>query len=196
MILYYCLDKNHKNRDGEQLIAQALLDYVQKTASNGKRQCGNIDVKNIIILREPMGKPYFKDFDIKFSISHTANLWVCLMADHLVGVDVQQYRQVNGQAVAKRFFSEEEQAYIEVFGEEGFFDVWCRKEAYVKYTGKGFAGQNFSTFTTVDSQFKLIEHIQETIVHSLDLSNILELGTQIRGAYCTQKKEELWIKRL
>ena len=196
MILYYCLDEKHKDRDGEQLITHALLDYIQRTPENHKDKVWSIDEQHVEIVREPMGKPYFKDFDIQFSISHTANLWVCLMADHVVGVDVQQHRKVNERAVAKRFFTEEEQTYIQTYGQEGFFDVWCRKEAYVKYTGKGFAGQNFATFTTVDHQLNLAEHIQGIDVYTLEFTDILELESPLRGAYCTEKKENLWIKRL
>ncbi|MBN7772872.1 4'-phosphopantetheinyl transferase family protein [Clostridium aminobutyricum] len=196
MILYYCQEEKHKNKEGERLIGRALNDYLKIGNPQPIDEKVQMDIADTVILRGHKGKPFFKEYNVEFSVSHTEQLWVCLMADYPVGVDVQKRRTVNRHAVAKRFFTKLEQEYIHEFGEIGFFDVWCRKEAYVKYTGKGFADQGFSTFSVVDEQLKLTEHIDGIWVHSLDFSKESAIGTQIAGAFCTQKKEELWIKRL
>jgi 4'-phosphopantetheinyl transferase len=198
MILYYYQGKNHKGTEGEALIRKALKNYLQDDTNSalGYRVESEAEIENMEILRRSKGKPYFKDYKVEFSISHTDKLWVCLMADFPVGVDVQKVRSAGYEAIAKRFFSSSEQEYISKFGQSGFFEVWCCKEAYVKYTGQGFGGQGFSTFSVVDDTGSLTKNVQETCMFSFVFPKELEISTEIMGAICAEKKEELWIKKL
>lgn len=82
---------------------------------------------------------------LKFNLSHTKGLVVCVVArDREVGVDVED-RQRRGQllAVAERFFSPHEAAALRRLPEdeqlERFFFYWTLKEAYIKARGKGLA---------------------------------------------------------
>ena len=94
------------------------------------------------------GKPFAKDLpDIHFNLSHSGEYAVCAVGDSPVGVDIQQIVPLKAD-IASRFFSSQEQAYVRGAGRrEAFFDIWVLKEAYVKYTGKGFteAIDGFST---------------------------------------------------
>lgn len=122
----------------------------------------------------PQGKPYFESGP-QFSISHTGSrknakagtwLWGCAAAENdeegPVGLDIQEKREAKYFEIAERFFTSAEAEYLKGFldagGEEGddaglckaFFRIWCRKEAYVKYTGRGFSETGFDTFSVLD----------------------------------------------
>ena len=87
------------------------------------------------------GKPYFPDApQLQFSISHSGAYWLCAFSAAPVGLDVQQHRDCQKQALARRFFSPAEQAFLERTSHAPFFDLWCAKESYLKFTGEGLSG--------------------------------------------------------
>ena len=87
------------------------------------------------------GKPYFPDApQVHFSISHSGAYWLCAVSGAPVGLDIQQHRPCRAQALAQRFFSPEENAYLQKTDGIPFFDLWCAKESYLKYTGQGLSG--------------------------------------------------------
>lgn len=96
--------------------------------------------KTAPIRRTEKGKPYFEGSDIHFNISHSNDIWACLMGRAGCGLDIQYIRPCDYKKIAGRFFSCGEQLYIEKNGIEGLFDIWTRREAYGKYTGEGFFG--------------------------------------------------------
>ena len=84
------------------------------------------------------GKPYFPDApQLQFSISHSGAYWLCAFSAAPVGLDVQQHRACQKQALARRFFSPAECAFLERTAYVPFFDLWCAKESYLKYLGRG-----------------------------------------------------------
>ena len=87
------------------------------------------------------GKPYFLNApQLQFSISHSGAYWLCAFSAAPVGLDVQEHRVCQKQALARRFFSPAEQDYLERTAYAPFFDLWCAKESYLKYTGEGLSG--------------------------------------------------------
>lgn len=91
------------------------------------------------ILRTPKGKPYVELCDTYLSISHSGEYFLCIIADRPVGIDVQERKSSNSDKIAERYFTEREKSFIRDNGENGFFTVWTRKEAYSKLTGEGIA---------------------------------------------------------
>ena len=91
------------------------------------------------------GKPFLQEGGPHFNVSHTHELALYAIArDREVGVDVEWMRpQVAHEQIAARFFSlEEQEALAEVPNEErraAFYNIWTRKEAYVKARGDGIA---------------------------------------------------------
>ena len=90
------------------------------------------------------GKPYLENYPFYFNLSHSGNYVVCAISPREVGVDIQEYRQVDMERLAKRFFSKEEQNALKVCTKgkeqyELFYQLWTRKEAYGKLTGEGIA---------------------------------------------------------
>ena len=142
------------------LVRKALSDYCSRIK---KTSVLDETARDTLILKEPKGKPYFADMPLKngkplseihFSISHSGDWWGCLMADETIGFDLEVCREnVNYEKIAQRFFTEEERDWILSVGLEAFFDVWVRKEAFVKYLGSGL-GEGLSSFTVVkDGKF-------------------------------------------
>ena len=82
---------------------------------------------------------------VEFNVSHSGD--VALLAfsrGRALGVDVEQLREnVDHAAIARRFFSEQEQRQLaELPPPErhlGFFRCWTRKEAYIKAQGTGLS---------------------------------------------------------
>jgi 4'-phosphopantetheinyl transferase len=85
------------------------------------------------------GKPHVADFDVSFNVSHSAD-WVVLAfgLNRKIGVDVERIRlEKDVLSVASRCFTPEEQALVENAHDRHavFFQLWARKEAYVKACG-------------------------------------------------------------
>ncbi len=96
------------------------------------------------------GKPYFADGRVRFSVSHSGQRWICLMADQEVAIDIEREAIRDYEKIARRFFSPEEIDYVQKQGQRGFLEIWTGKEAYVKITG-----------TTLWSAFKEISMVKD-----------------------------------
>lgn len=88
------------------------------------------------------GKPWLINYpDILFNLSHSADYVVCALGSQPVGVDIQKMATPNLK-LARRFFAPSEADWLFSLPAEkqsrGFYDLWALKEAYMKYTGKGF----------------------------------------------------------
>ena len=88
------------------------------------------------------GKPFLiNNQDYHFNVSHTRNTIAVAVSDKPVGVDVEKIREFE-LGIAKRFFTERELNYISKSQDntyERFFEIWTKKEAYIKYIGKGLS---------------------------------------------------------
>jgi len=86
----------------------------------------------------PHGKPETGG-GLHLSVSHSGAVWACAVHTAPVGLDIQQHRPGHDETgIAKRWFTPEEQGFLREHPEQ-FFDLWCAKEAWVKYTGLGLA---------------------------------------------------------
>ena len=82
------------------------------------------------------GKPYAENFpDVHFSISHTNNLSLVAFCDKEIGIDCENTQRDISTDILSRYFSKEE---VSAFSTSAI-TLWVTKEAFVKYTGKGFA---------------------------------------------------------
>ena len=104
------------------------------------------------------GKPFLLcNQDYHFNISHTRNMIVVAISNKAVGVDVEKIRDVDTN-IANRFFTEPELKHIEKTQDnicERFFEIWTKKEAYIKYIGKGLS-ISLNSFDVTDKN--LCEH--------------------------------------
>lgn len=126
--------------------------YIKQAAANFLREKGAGDFERAFdfeIKRGAYGKPYFDASNAPhFSVSDSGQLWVCAVADQEIGIDIQEVRDKDYTDLAKRFFTEEEAELVRLYGTEGFFLIWVRKEAYVKYKGTGLK-EGLSNFSVV-----------------------------------------------
>ena len=109
------------------------------------------------------GKPHIADFpDFYFNISHTRNAIAAVFSDSEIGIDVEKIEE-NEPDIAKNFFKSEEYDYIYSKSEHcnrRFYEIWTKKEAYVKFLGKGLAVP-LDSFSVLNS---------EPVISSLEMS--------------------------
>jgi len=138
----YFLQKEDADIKSEEFAKEALSRFANKEPSG------------FIIIRNRYGKPYLKDYSgLHFNISHTRGIMVCAVSERSVGIDVERVRPLN-RRIASRFFTDKERQYI-FASQEGqdkrFCEIWTRKEAYVKWNGKGMA-LPFNSFDVMDDR--------------------------------------------
>ena len=91
-----------------------------------------------------------------FSISHTDGLTVIALSDCEVGIDVEKVRKADLRVV--RRFSKEEADYItEKESDRRFFEIWTKKEAYLKCKGTGISG-GLNSVNVLELQFKVMDY--------------------------------------
>ena len=106
------------------------------------------------LARQAQGKPWFPAApELHFSISHSGGRWVCAFTDAPVGLDLQAHRPCRALALARRFFAPEEAEWLRSRGEAAFFDLWCAKESWLKYTGRGLSALPEAIVLAPDGQF-------------------------------------------
>ncbi len=123
--------KKHMPSQKESLCALLLLDFAIQNSYN-------IDEK-LIISRTDSDKPYFKNCEIKFSISHSEDYVAVAVSDNEIGVDIEKITDKDRDNMIDRFFLPSEQEFYHNSEDKpvAFVVLWTRKEAYLKYTGKG-----------------------------------------------------------
>ena len=143
MYLYLIRIMNHRTTSG--LLRECLTHF----SNVNDLGLSADEIASAKLERGPYGKPYLVDYPaIHFSVSHSGTYWGCAMGDSSVGLDLEErgsrLARENGketlhrrQHVATRYFSPEEADWIEQNGEEAFFQLWVRKEAYGKFLGRG-----------------------------------------------------------
>lgn len=125
------------------------------------------------------GKPYIKGLPEEMFISVTTadEVMVVVFSDKPVGIDGERLTRFENDRrekkpdyinLAERFFTGEEAEYVRDGAVEGeqFAQVWVRKEAYVKYTGKGLS--DFANFSVVDGS-KLLNKVNGVPIKKLNV---------------------------
>ncbi len=91
------------------------------------------------------GKPALSNSAMHFNVSHSHEMGMLIFDQkYEVGVDIEWMRKdFGGIKIAERFFSADEINELKLLPEEqqqqGFFNCWSRKEAYIKALGKGLS---------------------------------------------------------
>ena len=131
--------------------------------------------------------------ELKFSISHTGDIWGCLVSTGDVGFDIQNKKNTDYIKLSKRFFLDSEVEYVKKNGATGFFDIWTRKEACVKYFKTGLL-RDIKSFSLTDGNTlteKVFFRGRVCYVNSFDLSE------DVKCAYCSSMRgEDIWLREL
>ncbi|MDD2268440.1 MAG: 4'-phosphopantetheinyl transferase superfamily protein [Eubacteriales bacterium] len=125
-------------------LANALAEYSGKS--------------DIEIIYSSSGKPYVKEeHGIYLSVTTTGEIMMFAFADTPIGIDGEYLprlsdpqRKTDYNTLAERFFAPDEVDYVRSGDNtpHRFAKVWVRKEAYVKYTGRGLV--EFPKFSVCD----------------------------------------------
>ena len=161
--IYICEDMSEKNIGNEKFSAvfakKCIFDFL------------DIDTAkySVAFRYNTYGKPFIKDiynsadgskFDItpQFSISHSENIIVCAVAYFNIGLDCQKKSISDAdkcRKIAKRFYADGENEFLDALESDAyidnFFEIWAKKEAYIKYTGKGIA-EGMKDFSVADCE--------------------------------------------
>lgn len=95
------------------------------------------------VMRAETGKPYLRLHpELFFNISHSGEWITCAMGNVPVGIDIQYHRKIKLEQTAKKICNPEEwelfqQADTEREKMDFLFQIWTKKESYLKYTGEG-----------------------------------------------------------
>jgi 4'-phosphopantetheinyl transferase len=82
---------------------------------------------------------------VSFNASHSHELaLIAVGRSPLIGIDIEQVRKIeDANSIVARFCSDEEQKrWVDIAGEDrelAFFDLWTRKEAFIKAIGRGLS---------------------------------------------------------
>jgi 4'-phosphopantetheinyl transferase len=94
---------------------------------------------------KPSLSPSQSGNQVDFNVSHSGTIaMLAFTRERALGVDVEQLREdFDHEAIARRFFSEQEQRQLAALAPSdryhGFFRCWTRKEAYIKAQGTGLS---------------------------------------------------------
>jgi 4'-phosphopantetheinyl transferase len=103
-----------------------------------------IEPREIQFVAGAQGKPAIAGGP-EFNLAHSGDVaLIALARDRAVGVDVEQVRAMpDADGIAARFFSAGEQAALAALPaaerQAAFFNIWTRKEAFIKATGAGLS---------------------------------------------------------
>ncbi len=156
--------------------AEYVREYNRQSAYNKKRisimrpQDKRRSLAGLILLRKKIAETYgTSDYEFTynengkpllpfcyFSISHSGNYAVCAVSDNPVGVDTEVIRDIPFRN-DYRLFTLEEVIYVNASEKEHnlrFFEVWTKKEAYIKAKGLKLAdGSGVNVLNSPDAEF-------------------------------------------
>lgn len=139
-------DKDRK-ANNPSFVGRVLLGYMLKR---------NFGLERFSFCYGENQKPYLKNEDIFFNISHSGKYVLCTVDSKETGCDIQ-VNTVFNERIAKRFFAENEYRLLKNSSDKDklFTKLWVMKESILKKEGSGISGgvstYDFSAY--VDENF-------------------------------------------
>ncbi|MBL4743752.1 MAG: 4'-phosphopantetheinyl transferase superfamily protein [Cycloclasticus sp.] len=141
------------------------------------------------------GKPYLINPPLFFNVSHTGSkALVAISFIEEIGVDIEQFKVLdNREGIVKRHFTgEEKQAWLTISETERkqvFFDIWTRKEAFIKATGRGLGLGLSRCGFSLTKPYDLLEcpsdygHHLEWACMTIDIDSETSASLILKGAH-------------
>ena len=106
------------------------------------------------IIKNKNGKPYLKDNNIYFNISHKNDLIGIAVSKKEIGFDIEyiDHKKEINESVLNNYFSESERNYVNNDIEK-FFEVFTKKESYIKLLGGRVAEIKYIDVFNLDCKF-------------------------------------------
>jgi 4'-phosphopantetheinyl transferase len=150
--------------------------------------CQNLNLHNkeISFEKNSFGKPYLLgNAEFHFNISHTRNAVAIGISSNPIGVDIEKIKCADLK-IAERFFCSNELEYILSNKQDRFFyEIWTKKEAYIKWDGRGLS-------IPLDS-FDVTESKIDKILHTITIHDyIISICSRqdFSGTWCMELTED------
>lgn len=127
----------------------------------------NLLNKEIVFTKNKYGKPFLLNKPtFYFNISHTRNALAVAFSNHEIGIDVESIKTVDF-AIANRFFTSSERDYLFAHRnpKRAFYEIWTKKEAYIKWMGTGLS--------TPLTAFNVLDHMIDSMIHTFETGKYL-----------------------
>lgn len=114
------------------------------------------DFKNDQLVYNAYNKPFFNNERIRFNISHSANITVCVVSDEGdVGVDIEWIHAINIDEFKWMMTTGEwDRMQASAKDNTAFFTWWTQKEAVIKANGKGLS-IDLKSFEVLDNRARI-----------------------------------------
>ncbi len=112
------------------------------------------------IRRTELGKPYFADCSVHFSVSHTPRHVFCAISEKPMGIDAEEMDRDVKLSLAEKILSAKELAQFRQAGDKrlALLTFWVLKEAAGKCTGQGMQlWPNHTDFSLDDPRVREID---------------------------------------
>lgn len=100
------------------------------------------------------GKPYLKNNDLYFNISHADNYIILVISEKEIGIDMEKITMK--PRVMERVCTPDEQKLIK--SPDDFTIMWVKKESYVKFLGVGLSYGLANVDTLKNPNFQIIKY--------------------------------------
>jgi 4'-phosphopantetheinyl transferase len=101
----------------------------------------NIHPQEWVFYNNKFGKPYIKDFDIYFNISHTSNYFAMIVSYKECGIDIEQNNTIQIDTDILDLTLTAKEQMLHKTEHISFYTFWTLKEAHLKAIGKGLFTQ-------------------------------------------------------
>ena len=122
-----CPQRRRDKIDSKKLMQDKALSLGCELLT--KRGFCDFGKKSFEIIYSKSGKPFDKDGNVHFSLSHSGKFSVAAFSDVAIGIDVEQRRNISEKLPA-RYFATDELSVAQ--NNEARLKLWTRKEALAK----------------------------------------------------------------
>ena len=141
------------------------------------------------ILRDDMGKPYFKDAVMHFNVSHSGEYLAIAISESPVGVDIQETKNIK-DGMYRKVVQPEERSLIGADRQNDFLRLWALKESFVKAEGKGLRISMKDYFFEKENNSYFVNYGGQRAVWTFNIEETLIEGYFI--SVCGTEKEVQW----
>jgi 4'-phosphopantetheinyl transferase len=165
-------------------IDKKLCLYADLLARILACEIGNLSNHDLLFSENSFGKPFVTNIpNFKYNFSHTKNAIALGISNNEIGIDIEKIRDID-ITLAKRFFTRHEYNYVtEKQTQLRFLEVWTKKEAYLKFIGKGLSVtlNSFSVFdvdAVIFSNFQIGDYIVSVCAEKMFFENDITVINQ------------------
>lgn len=144
------------NNDQHLICQKDISEYAKNYAKECISKNSDMTSSSIEFAYEQQGKPYIKDSEIYFNISHSGEYVAVAVSDHQVGIDIQKIKPVKDNVIRRLF---DEETAFDIIGandkEEKFTKCFCMLESALKLKGTGFYGYDNKDYDRLMKECKI-----------------------------------------